>query len=73
MTVTFRCGHKVTVPAAVEAPPVCACGERIVSNVTGATPRFRGACRGPHAEFAQLDPDRTQFSPSTLKLKSSNL
>lgn len=49
MTVTFRCGHAaVEVGGDVKTPPTCpVCGERVVSRVTGATPRFTGACTGP--------------------------
>lgn len=56
MTVTFRCGHRVTLDRTAQSAPVCACGERVVANVTGATPRFTGACRGPHATFAAVEP-----------------
>lgn len=72
MTLIFRCGHRLDVLASVGPAPVCPCGERVVSRVLGATPRFRGACRGPHAESAPLDPDRHQFSAGTLKLKDSS-
>jgi len=48
MTVTFRCGHSVTLERDAKEPPVCPqCAERVVSKVQGATPRFSGACRGP--------------------------
>lgn len=49
MTVIFRCGHPpVTLERAVKETPSCPqCGERIVKNVTGATPRITGACTGP--------------------------
>lgn len=54
MTVVFKCGHPaVTVERDVQTAPVCpVCGERIVRNVTGATPRFSGTCRGPLVESA---------------------
>lgn len=48
MTVTWKCGHKGTVPAAVDQAPQCpTCGERIITRVANATPRFTGACTGP--------------------------
>jgi len=49
MTVQFKCGHAaIEVKPDVADPPRCPdCGERVVSRVTGATPRFTGACRGP--------------------------
>jgi DNA-directed RNA polymerase subunit RPC12/RpoP len=49
MTVSFRCGHKaIDVKAEVNEPPRCPeCGERVVSRVTNAVPRFKGACKGP--------------------------
>lgn len=53
MTVTFKCGHTASVPKEASAAPQCqACGERVVARVTGATPRFTGACKGPLVEKA---------------------
>ena len=70
MTITFRCGHSVTMPREASAAPVCACGERVVSNVTGATPRFVGACRGPYAEYQAVEPDARVLVENRLKLKT---
>ena len=52
--VTFRCGcPSIPVKRDVAVPPRCpACGERIVSRVTGATPTFKGACKGPLVKSA---------------------
>jgi hypothetical protein len=49
MTVTFKCGHReIEVQADVVVPPRCPeCGERVVVRVSKATPRFKGACKGP--------------------------
>lgn len=47
MTVTFVCGHRKELPRDANEPPECSCGERRVKNVSGATPRFSGACQGP--------------------------
>lgn len=47
MTVTFVCGHRQDVPREVKTPPECHCGERRIKHVSGATPRFTGACKGP--------------------------
>lgn len=48
MTVTFRCGHTQTYERDIKDAPRCpVCGERIVKNVIGATPRFSGTCQGP--------------------------
>lgn len=69
MTVTFRCGHSVTVPREAAAAPICACGERVVARVSGATPRFVGACRGPHCETKALDASGQAFVEARLTLK----
>jgi hypothetical protein len=52
MKVTFKCGHTTSLERDVQEAPVCHCGERIVKSVTGATPRFTGACTGPLVEKA---------------------
>ena len=49
ITITWRCGHRIEV-ARAEMPtvPICReCGERVVKQVTGATPTFKGSCSGP--------------------------
>lgn len=53
MIVTFKCGHTVVVKRDVKDAPVCPCGERVVSNVTGAAPVFRGTCSGPLVQKGQ--------------------
>jgi len=70
MTIAFRCGHSLTMPREASAAPVCACGERVVSHVTGATPRFVGACSGPHAEYQQVEPDTRVLVENRLTLKT---
>jgi hypothetical protein len=49
VTIQWRCGHRIEVARAdVPSSPVCqVCGERVVKQVTGATPSFTGACTGP--------------------------
>ncbi len=52
-TVRFACGH--TVPASGnEVRLVCACGNSQVVDVKAPAPKFRGHCRGPHAQFEAL-------------------
>ena len=54
MMVTFKCGHVITLKRDVKEAPVCPeCGERIVKQVTGAQPVFRGACSGPLVQKGQ--------------------
>lgn len=49
MTVTFKCGHVVKIPRTVTDPPQCPeCGERVVTRVKDAVPRFTGSCTGPY-------------------------
>ena len=53
-TVTFKCGHSEAFERGVASPPSCrVCGERIVARVSGATPTFTGACRGPLVKQGQ--------------------
>lgn len=33
---------------------ICECGESRIVRVNAPTPRFRGACQGPHAEHKAL-------------------
>jgi hypothetical protein len=48
MTVTFKCGHWVKAERDIKESPCCpVCGERVIKNVIGATPRFSGTCQGP--------------------------
>jgi hypothetical protein len=68
MTVTFRCGHTLTVPATASAAPSCPiCRETVVSRVTGAQPRFVGLCRGPFAQFESLAPIVVSLRPAQEK------
>jgi len=71
ITVTFRCGHaQVTSPIALAALVCVQCGERIVSRVSGATPRFVGACRGPFAETKAVEPAVVSLASTPLVLKT---
>lgn len=47
MVVIFKCGHKKEIARDVTSAPICDCGERIVKQVSGATPKFTGSCQGP--------------------------
>ena len=70
MTITFRCGHQAVLPRDVAAAPVCHCGERVVSRVEGAAPRFAGTCSGPFAETQDLPPGIVDVAPAgPLRLK----
>ena len=62
MVVRFRCGHEQAVPINLQAAPIClTCGERVVSRVMGARPRFVGACVGPFAETKAVEPAVVSF------------
>lgn len=54
MRVKFKCGHQeIEVKADVVIPPRCAeCGERVIVRVSNATPKFKGACKGPLVKSA---------------------
>jgi uncharacterized paraquat-inducible protein A len=47
--IQWRCDHAIEVPRAeMPTSPICPqCGERIVKQVSGATPKFKGTCSGP--------------------------
>jgi transcription initiation factor IIE alpha subunit len=48
MTITFKCGHRMSLERDVKTAPQCEqCGERVVASVSGAKPTFKGACTGP--------------------------
>ena len=70
IVVTFTCGHRTDV-GLNDAAPVCrVCGETRVARSSAPPPRFRGACSGPYAETAHLDPavvDLTTTGPLKLK------
>lgn len=54
ITVTFACGHAVTVENDVKDAPVCPqCGQRRVSKVKAPAPRFTGSCSGPFVKQVQ--------------------
>jgi hypothetical protein len=52
--ITWRCGHRLEVARAeMPSSPICqTCGERVVKEVKGATPTFKGACSGPLVKSA---------------------
>jgi hypothetical protein len=47
--IQWRCDHAIDVPRSeMPTSPICPqCGERIVKQVIGATPKFKGTCSGP--------------------------
>jgi hypothetical protein len=47
--IQWRCDHAIEVPRSeMPTSPICPqCGERIVKQVSGATPKFKGTCSGP--------------------------
>lgn len=49
VTITWRCDHRIQVERSeMPSSPICReCGERVVKQVIGATPTFKGACSGP--------------------------
>ena len=64
MTVSFRCGHSMSLPDTVAAAPRCGiCGETVVSRVTVRPPTFTGHCRGPHATYHPLEPIPVDLRP----------
>lgn len=70
MTITFACGHRVTLGTVGDTPPVCECGERQISTVKAPAPRFTGACQGPLAVTVSLPAVPVSVAPSgplTLK------
>jgi hypothetical protein len=52
--IVWRCEHAIEVPRAeMPSSPICQqCGERVVKQVTGATPSFKGSCSGPLVKSA---------------------
>ena len=55
MTISFRCGHAMSVPDSISAAPRCGiCGETVVARVVTRPPCFRGVARGPHAVYEPL-------------------
>jgi hypothetical protein len=57
VTITFRCGHSVTLPDTYAATPSCpTCREMVVSRVNVRPPSFTGTVRGPFASYQDLGP-----------------
>jgi hypothetical protein len=51
VTITFACGHQLTLESAGGAAPVCEqCGESRVQAVKAPKPKFHGFCTGPCVE-----------------------
>jgi hypothetical protein len=63
MRVTFACGHPMTLSDNPSGAPVCGCGETRIQSVKVRPPTFRGACSGPCAEFANLEPIAVNLAP----------
>ena len=65
MTVSFRCGHAMSLPDTATAAPRCGiCGETVVSRVTVRPPSFTGHCKGPYATFAPLEAIPVDLKPA---------
>lgn len=70
MKLTFSCGcqHAVSERANGAACPAHQAAR--VTRVDAPAPRFSGLCRGPHAEYRQLDPKAVDLAPGgRLRLK----
>ena len=63
MTVTFACGHAMTLSDNPSGAPTCGCGETRIQAVKARAPKFRGACSGPLSEFANLEPITVNLAP----------
>lgn len=68
----FACGHQGSVGISQVNDPVCpVCGETQIRAVHTRAPKFRGACSGPYAETAHLDPGVVNVAPKgPLRLKA---
>lgn len=68
MTITFRCGHAMSLPDSYTATPRCGiCGDDVVSRVLVRPPAFHGTVRGPCADYQELGP-----LPVRLSKESTN-
>jgi hypothetical protein len=69
--IRFLCGHGGRVGVNQVASPVCpTCGETRIARVSAPPPKFRGACSGPYAATAHLDPAIVNVAPKgPLQLK----
>ena len=69
--IRFLCGHGGTAGVSQVVSPVCpACGETRIARVSAPPPKFRGACSGPYAQTAALEPGIVNVAPKgplTLK------
>lgn len=71
ITVTFACGHSVSVSESGDWRAVCgACGDNRVSRVKARAPRFVGTVSGPYCETKGLEPGMVNVAPGgSLNLK----
>jgi len=74
IAIRFACGHRAEVPDRQEARPACGvCGQtRIAGSAPSRPPTFRGACRGPYAEAAAVEPQRERLVSQRLVLKPTD-
>lgn len=56
LTITFRCGHRVSLPESTTRPVCSTCGETRRRTVHVPPPRFRGTVSGPYARTETLAP-----------------
>ena len=71
ITVTFACGHTISVADNTGWQPQCGiCQESRVSRVRARAPRFVGTVSGPYCETKGLEPGVVNVAPGgSLTLK----
>lgn len=70
MQIRFQCGHVFELdPDKVTQPACLQCGNRIVSRVSGDTPRIVGHASGPLVTSKYLDAVAVKLASQPLKLK----
>ena len=68
----FACGHQTAVDEHDDVQPIClTCGDHRIQRVQARPPRFRGACRGPHAveDHEAARPHAVKLATQPLRLK----
>lgn len=74
ITVTFACGHAISVNDNTGWEPVChTCHETRVSRVKARAPHFYGTATGPYCETKGLEPGIVNVAPGgPLSLRESS-
>jgi hypothetical protein len=63
--IRYKCGHSGQLNEQFNGTPICPCGEtQIVFVKPSRMPRFTGACTGPYAAFAPLEPAVVNVAPA---------